>query len=35
MTEFKENNSKSIKARVTVLALYMSSYVDWYLYEVS
>ena len=31
----KGNNSKSINARVLLLALYTSSNVDWYLYEVS
>ena len=31
----KENNSKSIKARVIVFALCTSSDVDWYLNEVS
>ena len=31
----KENNSKSINARVMVLALCTSANVDWYLYEVS
>ena len=34
MTESKGNNSKSINARVMVLALCTSSNVDLYLYEV-
>ena len=35
MTESKVGNSKSIKARVIVLALCTLSNVDRYLYEVS
>ena len=31
----KGNNSKSINARVMVLALRTSSNIDWYFYEVS
>ena len=31
----KENNSKSIEGRVTILALCTSSHADWYLYKVS
>ena len=31
----KENNSNSMKGRVTILALCTSSHADWYLYKVS
>ena len=33
-TKFQGNNSKSINARVMVLALCMSSNVDWYLHDI-